>query len=285
MSEELKGQVKRRYAEAALAVQETGNEGSCCEPSCCEAESTAQKVDFTGGSYSSEELEALPEHATAASLGCGNPVALATLSPGEVVLDLGSGGGIDVLLSARRVASKGKAYGLDMTDEMLALAHKNQREAGVENVEFLKGEIEAIPLPDNHVDVVISNCVINLSTQKEKAISEAFRVLKPTGRFAFSDMIFLGPKSKLPADVLRSMELWSGSVSGALEKAEYEDLLADAGFEDISVEVTHTYDEAAITVMSGCCGGAELSGAEGSTQVLEEVPLASAFIRARKPQR
>ena len=288
MSEDLKGQVRKRYAEAALAVQGTGEkspEASCCEPACCASGSEAQQVDLTAGSYSAEELGALPQNATQASLGCGNPVALATLSPGEVVLDLGSGGGIDVLLSAKRVAPGGKAYGLDMTDEMLALAHKNQQEAGVENVEFLKGEIEAIPLPDNHVDMVISNCVINLSTEKEKVISEAFRVLKPTGRFAVSDMVFLGQKSKLPPEVVRSMELWSGCVSGALEKAEYEELLADAGFEDIAIEVTHTYDAAAITAMSSCCGGAELYGAEGSTQVLEEVPLASAFIRARKPQR
>jgi arsenite methyltransferase len=284
VSEELKGQVKRRYAEAALAVQRTGDEPSCCEPSCCGASSKAQKVDFTGSSYSAEELEDLPQHATAAFLGCGNPVALATLSPGEVVLDLGSGGGIDVLLSARRVAPNGKAYGLDMTDEMLALAHKNQQEAGVKNVEFLKGEIEAIPLPADHVDVVISNCVINLSTEKDKAIREAFRVLKPAGRFAVSDMVFLGQKSNLPPAAVRSMELWSGCVSGALEQAEYEKLLADAGFENISIDVTHTYDAADISAMSGCCGGGELSGTEGSTQTLAEVPLASAFIRARKPQ-
>ena len=287
MSEDLKGQVRKRYAEAALTVQVTGEstEASCCESSCCSGSSEAQKVDLTGGSYTAEQLGALPESATQASLGCGNPVALATLSPGEVVLDLGSGGGIDVLLSARWVAPNGNAYGLDMTDEMLALAHKNQQEAGVENAEFLKGEIEAIPLPDNQVDVLISNCVINLSPEKEKVIREAFRVLKPTGRFAVSDMIFLGPKSTLPTEVVRNMELWSGCVSGALERDEYEELLADAGFEDIAIEVTHTYDAAAITAMSSCCGGAELSGAEGSTQVLEEVPLASAFIRARKPQR
>ena len=286
MSEELKGQVKRRYAESALAVQETrpGSEATCCETSCCTAEAQAQKVDLTAGSYSAAELGELPEHATAASLGCGNPVALATLSPGEVVLDLGSGGGIDVLLSARRVAPDGKAYGLDMTDEMLSLAHKNQQEAGVDNVEFLRGEIEAIPLPDEHVDVVISNCVINLSTEKERAISEAFRVLKPTGRFAVSDVVFLGQKSKLPPETVRSMELWSGCLSGALEKAQYEELLAAAGFEDVSVEVTHIYDEAALTAMSGCCGGSEPSDDASSTQTLQEVPLASAFIRARKPQ-
>src|SRR5215212_9082142 len=270
MSEELKGQVKRRYAEVALAVQGAGerSEPSCCEPSCCSGESQAQKVDLTGGSYSAEELNELPEPASAASLGCGNPVALAALSPGEVVLDLGSGGGIDVLLSARRVAPNGKAYGLDMTDEMLALAHKNQQEAGVENAEFLKGEIEAIPLPADHVDVVLSNCVINLSTEKEKALQEAFRVLKPQGRFAVSDMIFLGQKSKLPPEVVRSIELWSGCVSGALERAEYERLLAVAGFEDISIEVTHTYDEAAIRSMADCCGSSDLASDEGSTQVL-----------------
>jgi ubiquinone/menaquinone biosynthesis C-methylase UbiE len=230
-------------------------------------------------------LDQLPETASTASLGCGNPVALATLSPGEVVLDLGSGGGIDVLLSARWVAPNGKAYGLDMTDEMLALAHKKQQEPGVDNVEFLKGEIEAIPLPDNHVDVVISNCVINLSTEKEKVLTEAYRVLKPGGRFAVSDMVFLGQKSKLPADVVRSIELWSGCVSGALEQAEYEELLAEAGFADISIEVTHTYDAAAIRSIADCFGGTDLSAAEGSTTVLEDVPLASAFIRARKPQR
>src|SRR5918993_985179 len=254
MSEELKGQVRRRYAEAALAVRGTTGEGedeasccgpsccgtesqaskgdsevSCCGPSCCGPASEASKVDLTGGSYSAEELGELPETATAVSLGCGNPVALATLSPGEVVLDLGSGGGIDVLLSARRVSSGGKAYGLDMTDEMLALVRKNQEEAGVENVEFLKGEIEKIPLPDEHVDVVISNCVINLSTEKEKVLGEAYRVLKPGGRFAISDIVFLGDKSLLPAELVHEVEMWSGCVSGALEKEEYESLLTAAG--------------------------------------------------------
>jgi arsenite methyltransferase len=287
MSEELKGQVRRRYAEAALAVQgpEMGSQASCCEPSCCSGEAQVEKVDLTGGSYSAEELRDLPERVTQASLGCGNPVALANLSPGEVVLDLGSGGGIDVLLSARRVAPNGKAYGLDMTNEMLALAHKNQQEAGVENVEFLKGEIEDIPLPDEHVDVLISNCVINLSTKKEKAIREAFRVLKRAGRFAVSDMIFLGQKRKLPPEVVRNIELWSGCVSGALEKGEYEELLAATGFEDISVEVTHTYDEAAVSAMSVSCGGSGQYADARSIQALREVPLASAFIRARKPQR
>jgi len=275
MSEDLKGQVKRRYTQAALAVQETGqrNEASCCESSCCGGETQAQKVDFTGGSYSAEELGELPETASTASLGCGNPVALATLSPGEVVLDLGSGGGIDVLLSARRVSPGGKAYGLDMTDEMLALAHKNQREAGVENAEFLKGEIEAIPLPDDHVDVVISNCVINLSTEKEKVLTEAYRVLKPGGRFSVSDVVFLGQKSALPADVMRKAELWSGCISGALEKSEYEALLAAAGFEDISIEVTHMYGPEIISEW----------GSSEDMQALREVPMASAFVRATKP--
>src|ERR671932_1188164 len=255
MSEELKGQVKRRYAEAALAVQETrpGSEATCCETSCCTAEAQAQKVDLTAGSYSADELGELPEHATAASLGCGNPVALATLSPGEVVLDLGSGGGIDVLLSAKRVSPGGKAYGLDMTDEMLQLAEKNKAEAGAENAEFLKGHIEDIPLPEDHVDVVISNCVINLSTDKPKVISEAFRVLKPGGRFAVSDMVFLGDKGKLPPDLVRDMEAWSGCVSGALEKEQYEKVLREAGFEDVSVEATHTYEEE-FAEASGCCG-------------------------------
>jgi arsenite methyltransferase len=218
-------------------------------------------------------------------LGCGNPTALATLFPGEVVLDLGSGGGIDVLLSAKRVSPGGKAYGLDMTDEMLKLAEKNKAEAGAENVEFLKGHIEEIPLPEDHVDVVISNCVINLSTDKPRVICEAFRVLKPGGRFAVSDMVFLGDKGRLPDELVRSMEAWSGCVSGALEKDEYERLLGEVGFEDVLVEVTHTYEEE-FAEASGCCGG---SGCCGDTATpaaatsATEVPLASAFIRGRKP--
>ena len=184
-------------------------------------------------------------------MGCDNPTALATLSPGEVVLDLGSGGGIDVLLSAKRVSPGGKAYGLDMTDEMLELAEKNRAEAGAKNVEFLKGEIEEIPLPNDHVDVVISNCVINVSADKPKVLSEAFRVLRPGGRFAVSDMVFLGDKGRLSVEVVRSVESWAGCVSGALERDEYEKLMGEAGFEDISVEVTHTYDTGAATD-SGC---------------------------------
>jgi SAM-dependent methyltransferase len=274
-NEELKGQVRRRYAEAALAVRGTGesDEASCCGPSCCGNDSQASKVDLTGGSYSSEELGELPGTATAASLGCGNPVALATLSPGEFVLDLGSGGGIDVLLSARRVSPGGKAYGLDMTDEMLDLARKNQEEAGVENVEFLKGEIEDIPLPDGHADVVISNCVINLSTEKERVLGEAHRVLKPGGRFAVSDIVFLGDKSLLPAELVHEVEMWSGCVSGALEKEEYESLLTAAGFEEVSIEVTRVHPPETITEWRG----------ENAARMLREVPIASAFVRARKP--
>jgi arsenite methyltransferase len=206
-------------------------------------------------------------------LGCGNPVALATLSPGEIVLDLGSGGGIDVLLSARRVSPEGKAYGLDMTDEMLALARKNQEEAGVENVVFLKGEIEDVPLPDDHVDVVISNCVINLSTEKEKVLAEAYRVLKPGGRFAVSDIVFLGDKSLLPDELVHEAEMWSGCVSGALEKEKYEALLRAAGFEEVSIEVTQVYAPETITEWRG----------DNAAQLLHEVPIASAFVRARKP--
>ena len=274
-NEELKGQVRRRYAEAAMAVRGTGesDEASCCGPSCCGNDSQASKVDLTGGSYSSEELGELPGTATAASLGCGNPVALATLSPGEFVLDLGSGGGIDVLLSARRVSPGGKAYGLDMTDEMLDLARKNQEEAGVDNVEFLKGEIEDIPLPDDHADVVISNCVINLSTEKERVLGEAHRVLKPGGRFAVSDIVFLGDKSLLPAELVHEVEMWSGCVSGALEKEEYESLLRAAGFEEVSIEVTRVHPPETITEWRG----------ENAARMLREVPIASAFVRARKP--
>lgn len=253
--------------------------------SCCGSagerglDSEALGVDWTGGGYSAQELGGLPEAAGAASLGCGNPTALATLSPGQVVLDLGSGGGIDVLLSAKRVSPGGKAYGLDMTDEMLELAEKNRAEAGAENVEFLKGHIEDIPLPEDHVDVVISNCVINLSVDKPRVLSEAFRVLKPGGRFAVSDMVFLGDKGRLPAELVRSMEAWSGCVSGALENDEYEQLLKEAGFEDVSVEVTHTYDEEFVGA-SGCCGDTATTAA---TTAAAEVPLASAFIRGRKP--
>jgi arsenite methyltransferase len=276
VGEDLREKVRERYAGAARAVRDAGEDGgaSCCGSSCCGPDAEALEVDMTGGSYSEAEKRELPQLAAEASLGCGNPVALAALSPGEVVLDLGSGGGIDVLLSARRVSPGGKAYGLDMTDEMLALARKNQEKAGVENAEFLKGEIEDVPLPDGHVDLVISNCVINLSTDKERVIVEAFRVLKPGGRFAVSDVVFLGKKDGLPAGVARSVELWSGCVSGALEKSEYEELLAAAGFEDVSVEVTHTYSPESIDGL----------GDPEDIEALREVPIASAFVRARKPE-
>ena len=274
MSDELKERVRQRYAEAALGVKgEGGGGGGCGGTSCCGSGSEAQKVDLTGGSYSEEEKGALPEAAVDASLGCGNPTALATLSPGEAVLDLGSGGGIDVLLSARRVSPGGKAYGLDMTDEMIALARENQAKAGVENAQFLKGEIEDVPLPDGQVDVVISNCVINLSTDKPKVISEAFRVLKPGGRFAVSDVVFLGSKKDLPESVLRETEAWTGCVSGAMEEDEYEEILEAAGFEDVSVEVTNVYDPETVE---------RLSGPE-EVEALRRVPAASAFVRARKP--
>jgi SAM-dependent methyltransferase len=217
----------------------------------------------------------VPEAALRASLGCGNPTALAQLNSGEVVLDLGSGGGIDAILSAKRVGPKGRAYGLDMTDDMLALARENQRKAGIENVEFLKGEIENIPLPDNFVDVIISNCVINLSGDKDRVISEAFRVLKPGGRFAVSDVIVRG---EVPAAVRRNMELWVGCVAGALEENEYRGKLAQSGFEGIEIEPTRVYDvEDARTFLTGA-----------GINVDEVAPLVkdrilSAFIRAKKP--
>jgi len=284
--EQLRERVKERYAGAALTVLENAGRASCCGSAGERGlDSEALGVNWTGGGYSAKELQMLPQAAGAASLGCGNPTALATLSAGEVVLDLGSGGGIDVLLSARRVSPGGKAYGLDMTDEMLELAEKNRSEAGAENVEFLKGHIEEIPLPEDHVDVVISNCVINLSTDKPKVISEAFRVLKPGGRFAVSDMVFLGDKGRLPDDLVKSMEAWSGCVSGALQKDEYERMLSEAGFEDASVEVTHAYDEE-FAGASGCCGGSGGCGDTATTAATTasvEVPLASAFIRGRKP--
>lgn len=270
--EDIREQVRRRYAEAARSV---GDEGFCCSDSCCGgSEVGALDVDLTEGAYSEEDKRGLPQAAVEASLGCGNPVALATLSAGEVVLDLGSGGGIDVLLSAWRVSPGGKAYGLDMTDEMLILARENQAKAGVENVEFIKGEIEDIPLPDDHVDVVISNCVINLSTEKEAVIRETVRVLKPGGRLAVSDVVFLGDKGELPDGVVRDMELWAGCVSGALEKGEYEELLKGAGFEDVYVEVTNVYN------LENMMEGYKTEDIES----LKRVPIASAFVRARKAE-
>ncbi len=232
---DIKQVVKEKYGEAALRVISGAGSASCCSsPS-----SKAKCADpITTNLYDKLQKESLPDTAVLASLGCGNPTALAELQPGEIVLDLGSGGGIDVFLSAKRVSPGGKAYGLDMTDEMLDLARENQKKAGVENVEFLKGEIENIPLPDNSVDVIISNCVINLSADKDRVLKEAFRVLKPGGRFAVSDVVTRG---EIPPDVRKSVLLWVGCVAGALEENEYRQKLSAAGFEQIDVEPTRIF--------------------------------------------
>ena len=232
-SNRIRQQVKEKYSNAARAVSEPGNVQACCDPGlrCCDP--------ITTNLYNSEEKGLLPDNAVRASLGCGNPTALIEFEEGDVVLDLGSGGGIDVLLSARRVGPAGKAYGLDMTDEMLALARENQHKSGVANVEFLKGEIENIPLPDNSVDVVISNCVINLSADKDRVLSEAFRVLKPGGRLAVSDVIVRG---RVPEEVRKSMLLWVGCIAGALSEDEYHSKLARAGFKETSIEPTRVYN-------------------------------------------
>jgi SAM-dependent methyltransferase len=231
----IKEVVKEKYGQAALRVV-SGSGSACCgstPSSCCSTD------PITSNLYDVSEKSQLPEAAVLASLGCGNPTALAELKPGETVLDLGSGGGIDVLLSAKRVGPTGKAYGLDMTDEMLALARENQRKTAVENVEFLKGEIENIPLPDASVDVIISNCVINLSADKQRVIGEAFRVLKPGGRFAVSDVVVRG---EVPAEVRHSVELWAGCIAGAMQETEYIQRLTQAGFVDITVEPTRIYN-------------------------------------------
>jgi SAM-dependent methyltransferase len=249
----------------------TSSDGGCCGT----ASSRSSCDPVTGNLYATEETATLPEAAVRASLGCGNPTALAELRPGEVVLDLGSGGGIDVLLSAKRVGATGKAYGLDMTDEMLALARENQRKAGVENVEFLKGAIEAIPLPDATVDVIISNCVINLSADKDRVLAEAFRVLRPGGRLAVSDVVVRG---EVPPAIRRSVELWIGCVAGALDEAEYREKLGKAGFEAIDVEPTRVYRaEDARDFLAG----AGLDAAAVAPQV--DGKFMSAFVRARKP--
>src|SRR5687768_11202398 len=230
---DLKTAIQQKYGEAAGRAAAGQAKGDCCDTACaCGGDA------ITSDLYADEETAGLPRQAIEASPGCGNPTALIELHEGETVLDLGSGGGIDVLLSARRVGRSGKVYGLDMTDDMLALARENQRRAGAANVEFLKGEIEQIPLPDNSVDVIISNCVINLSADKGQVLREAFRVLKPGGRFAVSDVIVRGT---VPAAVRKNMELWIGCVAGALEEQEYRALLTDAGFEQIGIEVTRVY--------------------------------------------
>src|SRR5580693_3956315 len=229
MNQDIKEVVKEKYGQAAARVQPGGS-------SCCGATASSGCCDpITSNLYDESQAQQIPEEAVLASLGCGNPTALARLNPGETVLDLGSGGGIDVLLSARRVGPMGRAYGLDMTDEMLALARENQRKSGVQNVEFLKGEIEQIPLPANSVDVIISNCVINLSADKDKVFREAFRVLKPGGRLAVSDVVVRGD---VPPEVQRSMELWVGCIAGALKDSDYTAKLARAGFDEIDFEPT-----------------------------------------------
>jgi SAM-dependent methyltransferase len=261
--------VREKYAGAAKQAA-SGKAASCgggAEFACCDP--------ITTNLYSDAEKSGLPEKAVLASLGCGNPTALAELKPGETVLDLGSGGGIDVLLSARRVGPTGKAYGLDMTDEMLALARENQRKAGVTNVEFLKGTIENMPLPDNSVDVIISNCVINLSADKDRVLREAFRVLKPGGRFAVSDVVVRG---EVPAEIRRSVELWIGCIAGALEESEYREKLARAGFDGIEVEPTRIYKvEEAREFLSSAGIDADAIAPHVDGKFM------SAFVRAAKP--
>ena len=264
--------VRETYGAAARSVGQA-EPASCCGGGSC---STKTRDPITSDLYDEAQTAGLPAEAMLASLGCGNPTALASLEAGEVVLDLGSGGGIDVFLSARRVGPTGKAYGLDMTDDMLALARENQKKAGVENVEFLKGEIEAVPLPDATVDVVISNCVINLSADKKKVLGEAFRVLKPGGRFAVSDIVLRG---ELPEPMRKSLELWAGCVAGALQESEYLRLLAEVGFTDIELEPTRVYsaeDAQPFLEQAGCCG-ADLSPEDVGGKAM------SAFVRARKP--
>jgi SAM-dependent methyltransferase len=262
--------VREKYGAIATSVAKASTNTGCCGPTTCGCGDP-----ITSNLYSDAETSSLPADAVTASLGCGNPTALLALEPGQTVLDLGSGGGIDVLLSAKRVGPTGKAYGLDMTDEMLALARENQRKAGASNVEFLKGTIEAIPLPDNSVDVIISNCVINLSSDKDAVLREAFRVLKPGGRFAVSDVVVRGD---VPAAIRRSMELWVGCIAGALEETEYASKLRDAGFADVEVEPWRIYkveDARAFLTDSGVDVDRLAPVVEGR--------FASAFVRASKP--
>lgn len=269
--EKLREIVKGEYAQAALQTRSGGS--SCCGtlPSQC----GCGPDPITSNLYDAKETADLPSEVIAASLGCGNPTVLAGLNPGETVLDLGSGGGIDVLLSAKRVGPTGKAYGLDMTDEMLALARENQRKAGVTNVEFLKGEIEEIPLPDNSVDVIISNCVINLSADKDRVFAEAFRVLKPGGRLAVSDVVVRGP---VPEAIRLNVELWIGCIAGALDELEYRQKLAEAGFEAVQLEPTRVYQ---VEEAREFLAGASLDVDALAPQV--EGKFLSAFVRARKP--
>jgi ubiquinone/menaquinone biosynthesis C-methylase UbiE len=279
--ERIRERVREKYADRARRVADGGRAETTASDCCTSSDAVAGAAvsccsPITSGLYGADEVALIPDDAVKASLGCGNPTALAELSPGERVLDLGSGGGIDVLLSARRVGPTGFAYGLDMTDEMLALARKSAAEQGASNVQFLKGHIEEIPLPDDHVNVVISNCVINLSADKGRVIGEAFRVLAPGGRFAVSDVVAQGT---IPPDLRQDMEAWVGCVAGALEEAEYRRLLTEAGFEDVDVEVTRVYDPRQIAASAdrewdqSALARFDASGGR----------LVSAFIRARKP--
>lgn len=268
---DIKEIVKEKYGQAALRVK-TGGSSCCGASSSCGTEADP----ITSNLYDETQKGAIPEEAVLASLGCGNPTALAELQPGETVLDLGSGGGIDVLLSARRVGPTGKVYGLDMTDEMLALARANKEKAGVTNVEFLKGEIESIPLPDNSVDVIISNCVINLSSDKDQVLSEAFRVLKPGGRFAVSDVV---TKGEVPEQIRKHLLLWVGCVAGALQDSEYIAKLEKAGFEKIDIEPTRVYDiEDARSFLNS-----EGIDADAIAPLVKD-KFMSAFVRATKPE-
>jgi SAM-dependent methyltransferase len=277
VADSLKAVVREKYGEAAARVASgEGLPADCCSSSGCCGGSAAPSCDpITSDLYGDADVAGLPEQAVRASLGCGNPTALAELREGEVVLDLGSGGGIDVLLSARRVGPTGKAYGLDMTDEMLALANENKRRAGATNVEFLKGEIENVPLPDASVDVIISNCVVNLSGDKRRVIQEAFRVLKPGGRFAISDVVVRG---YVPEAVKKSVELWIGCVAGALEERQFLDLLDEAGFVDASIEPTRVYAAADAAVFLRAAG---LDADAIAPQI--DGRVVSAFVRATKP--
>ena len=281
--EQLRAAVRERYGQAALQVLGSAEPttASCCDSSCCGSNSSCCSTGtgrvVTHDLYSQAELGELPVAAALASLGCGNPTALAELKPGEKVLDLGSGGGIDVLLSARRVGPTGFAYGLDMTDALLELAERNRAEAGIENVRFLKGVIEAIPLPENVVDVVISNCVINLSADKRQVLSEAYRVLVPGGRFAVSDIVFQG---HIPRVLRADLEAWAGCIAGALEEETYRHLLEEVGFTDIEVEVTRRYSLNDIAESGAHTSIAALSAAERADV---DGKFVSAFIRARKP--
>ncbi len=270
VDDSVKEAVRRKYSR--LARQITIEGGS----SCCGDSETQRKPDpVTSNLYESDQLVGIPGKALLASLGCGNPTALAEVNPGEIVLDLGSGGGIDVLLSAKRVGPTGKVYGIDMSDEMLFLARDNQKKAGIDNVEFLKGEIENIPLPDSAVDVIISNCVINLSVDKDRVLKEAFRVLTPGGRLAVSDIVFRG---KMPAEIRRNIELWTGCIAGALEETEYKLKLERAGFVDISIEPTRIYK---VEDAGDCLKDSGVDLDSLATQV--DGKVMSAFVRAKKP--